>query len=206
MGYRSWRFLDASEPETHGDCITNAVSVSAHPDGYQSLAVTVSQGTNLYYGWGYNDNGQVGNGSGADQQITPAQLHFCNACSSCVQLGTSGIFTAQCTGTLTLYFNDEVGAFPNNFGSYTATVNGSATDVTVMATNDQGVPVGIVTNGGVYFFSASGLCGWDNNFTNQVADANGSTNSAAPVDCATLGASDCVCPAAQCFSLVGRIQ
>ncbi len=150
--------------------ISNAVLVSAHPDGKHSLAVTVNQGTNQYYGWGFSFDGQTGNGSGEDQ-YTPALLHFCDACTSCVQLGTGGVFTAQCTGTLKLYFNDALAAYGDNAGSYTETVNGLATNVTVMATNGHGVAVGIVTNGGMYSFSASGYCNNGPGF--QFVDANG---------------------------------
>jgi alpha-tubulin suppressor-like RCC1 family protein len=183
--------------------ISNAVLVSAHPRGQHSLAVTVNQGTNQYYGWGYNSDGQVGNGSGDDQD-TPAQLYFCDACTSCVQLGTSGVFTAQCTGTLRLYFNDGLGAFGNNSGAYTATVVNVATNVIVMGTNGQGAVAGVVTNGGVYQYTATGYCQWDPAQTN--VDANGDIqNSTTPVGCSGFAGSP-TCPKTQCFSLVGRIQ
>lgn len=188
--------------------ITNAVSVAAHPDGYHSLAVTVNQGTNLYYGWGKNDNGQVGNGSASGlDQYTPARLGFCEACSSCVPMGTGGVFMAQCSGTLKLYFNDQITAFNDNTGSFAVvfqSLGGLPTNVTVMATNDQGVAVGTVTNGGVYAYSASGICYW--NYLNLAlqADPNGNGTNGVPANCDNV--SESVCPAAQCFSLVGRIE
>ena len=134
--------------------ISDAVSVSANHDGHHSLAVTLNQGTNQYYGWGYDGYGQVGNGLQAyygyslpaQDQYTPAQLPFCDACASCVQLGSSGSFTAQCTGTLRLYFNDDY-EYEDNGGSYTVTVTGLVNNVTVAAIASNGVAVGIVSNG-----------------------------------------------------------
>ena len=185
--------------------ISNVVLVSAHPDGEHSLAVTVNQGTYQYYAWGANDRGQVGNGDATgDNQYTPVQLHFCDACTSCIQLGTGGVFTAQCTGTLKLYFNDGPEGFGNNLQSYTATVVGLATNVTVMATNGRGVAVGIVTNGGVYAYSASGQCGWDVSCSPCLADANGNDTNGVPWTCSS--ANPTTCPDLQCYSLVGRIQ
>ena len=182
--------------------ISNAVLVSTQPMSTHCLALTVNQGTNQYYGWGNNFGGAVGDGGGEDDQYTPAQLHFDDVCTTCVQLGTSGAFTAQYTGTLKLYFNDAITAYDNNSGSYTAMVNG--TNVTVLAANGEGVAVGIVTNGGVYGFSASGFCRWDPTLTN--VDANGVIqNGTSKVDCAVIGGV-AVCPNSQCFSLVGRIQ
>ncbi len=40
--------------------ISDAVLVSAHPDGYHVMVLTVDQGTNHYWGWGLNEEGQVG--------------------------------------------------------------------------------------------------------------------------------------------------
>jgi hypothetical protein len=190
--------------------ISNVVLVSAHPDGYHSLAATVDHGTNRYWGWGYNCNVQVGNGSG-ENQYSPALLHFCDACSSCVQLGTNGTFTAPCTGTLRLYFNDGFCAgygFLNNSGSYTATVYGvysPTTDLVVMATDDTGVTVGPVTKGSNYTFTATGYCQWSAN--SPLVDANGVPKTGgSPWDCSDVDRGITVCPSNQCYSLVGRIQ
>jgi len=78
------------------------------------------QKTNNYWGWGDNTYGQVGNaiynGVATNQvsQYSPAgPLQFCTRCQREVQLGTSGSFTAECNGTLYLYFNTD------NFGGYT---------------------------------------------------------------------------------------
>jgi alpha-tubulin suppressor-like RCC1 family protein len=185
--------------------ISNAVLVSAHPDGLHSLAVTVNQGTNQYYGWGYNYYGQVGNGSGETEQDTPAQLYFCNACSNCVQLGTGGVFTAQCTGVLRLYFNDSLGAFANNSGSYTATVVNVGTNIVVMGTNGQGAVAGVVTNGGVYQYTATGYCNWDDTDLGLQADPNGDDTNGMPWTCSGF-VGIATCPNTECFSLVGRIQ
>jgi len=183
--------------------ISNAVLVSAHPYGYHSLAVTVNQGTNQYYGWGDNSEGDVGDGGGEDEQYTPALLHFDDVCTTCVQLGTGGVFTAQYTGTLKLYFNDDIAAYDDNSGSYTATVNGLATNVTVMATNGQGVVVGTVTKGSNYTYSASGYCNNGPGF--PFVDANGIISNGTTTICENL-AGEGLCPTGVCFSLVGRIQ
>jgi len=198
--------------------ISNAVLVSAHSEGQHCLAVTVNQGTNQYYAWGANDEGEVGDGAADDDpvgvqsndnQITPTRLHFDDACTTCVQLGTSGTFTAQYTGTLRLYFNDTLGgAYYNNSGMYTAKVFAvgvtNATNVVVMANNGQGVSVGIVTKGSNYNYAASGYCKWDP--TKGFVDANGVfSNNNTSADCSGFSAVG-FCPNAQCFSLVGRIQ
>jgi hypothetical protein len=185
--------------------------------------MTVDQGTNHYWGWGDNSYGQIGmvgtvtNGGATNQvsQYTPAgPVQFCTRCQRCVQLGTSGILTAQCTGTLTLYFNGEIGQFENYSGSYTASVSGLVTNRLVPAyvpdLNSNGVSIGIavgtVTNGGTYSYSASGWC--TNNALGFLTDPDGRDPSNNLVDCSFsyLNKTNAVCPAAQCFSLVGKIQ
>jgi hypothetical protein len=175
------------------------------------------QTTNRYWGWGSNFSGAVGNGTnqnnsgGNNYQTTPAQVQFCTRCQREIQLGTNGTFTAQCNGTLYLYFNDEIGLFDDDAGSFTVTINGVTTNVVALDPSGYGigVAVGTVTNGGVYPFSAGGTCSW-NAFTcaNCVADANG--NSGTGVwDCSNfsfINKTNAVCPTAQCFSLVGKIQ
>ena len=208
--------------------ISNAVLVSAPRPGnctedsgcavgMHAVALTVDQGTNYYWCWGDNQYGQVGigtnctgscatNGTGI-YQYAPAQVQFCTRCQRNVQLGTSGILTAQCNGTLYLYFNDEIDEFGDNSGSYTVTFNGS--NVTVMATNNLGVVVGTVTNGGVYAYSASGSCLFHFNNPGTAVDPNGNGTNGAPWDCSDfsiINITNAVCPAAQCFSLVGKIQ
>ena len=162
--------------------ISNAVVVSAHPDGYHVLAVTVNGGTNQYYGWGDNFDGAVGDGGGEDDQPTPALLHFDDVCTTCVQLGTGGVFTAQYTGTLKLYFNDSIAGYDNNgTNTYTVTVDGLATNVIVMGSNGEGVAVGIVTKGSNYAYSASGYCSWDPAY--GPVDANGNFSNGTSADC-----------------------
>ena len=180
--------------------ISNAVLVGAAPGGNHSLAVTVNGGTNQYWGWGFNARGQVGNGSTADQ-YSPALLQFCTRCQRCVQLGTSGSFTAQCNGTMYLYFNDDQLAFDDNDGSYNVTFNGS--NVTVLATNYAGVAVGTVIKGSNYTFSASGLCFHDPQL--PATDANGNLTNGVSADCSSINITNTICPAAKCFSLVGKI-
>jgi alpha-tubulin suppressor-like RCC1 family protein len=183
--------------------ISNAVLVSAHPKGSHSLAMTVDGGTNRFWGWGYNVLGQVGNGA-TTNQYTPAPLQFCTRCQRCVQLGTNGVLTAQCNGTLKLYFNDDQLAFGDNSGSYTVSFDGLSTNVNVLANNANGVAVGIVTNGGVYSYSASGFCARNN--ANQLSDPDGLDPNSNQVACSSINITNTVCPTAKCFSLVGKIQ
>jgi hypothetical protein len=134
-------------------------------------------------------------------------MQFCTRCQREVQLGTNGSFQAQCNGTFYLYFNDEVGYFAQNSGSFTVSFDGLPTNVNLVAYDSTGygigVPVGVVTNGGVYHYSASGTCSW-NIFTctNCVVDANGN----GPGPSCVVNMTNAVCPTAKCYSLVGRIE
>jgi len=205
--------------------ISNAVLVSAsvmdnlgQPSAaYHSMAVTLDQGAYHYWGWGENDYGQVGNGTNgvSVNQYVPVPVQFCTRCDRTVQLGTSGSFTAHCTGTLVLYFNDDASDFPysyqDNSGSYTVTVNGVTTNVPAYAdyVSPFGVAVGTVTNGVSYTFSASGRCIHDINNPSTMSDANGNKTNGVPWDCSDfsiINKTNAVCPTAQCFSLVGKIQ
>jgi hypothetical protein len=182
------------------------------------MAMTVDQGTNYYWGWGDNEYGEVGNGtSGYDAnlnvsvQYVPVPVQFCTRCQRCVQLGTSGSFTAQCTGTLVLYFNDDESDYPtyyqDNSGSYTVMVNGVTTNVPAYADSDTppGVAVGTVTTGSNYVFSASGTC-FHTVSPLSGSDANGNETNGVPWNCSSINITNSICPAAKCFSLVGKIQ
>jgi hypothetical protein len=199
--------------------ISNAVLVSAQESyddfpslGHHSMAVTLDQGVYHYWAWGDNTYGEVGNGIVGDannaiitNQPTPVAVQFCTRCQRCVQLGTgggtNGVLTAQCNGTMYLYFNtDNFGAAG---GSYNVTFNGS--NVTVLGNGYAGVAVGPVTVGNTYTFSASGTCYWNAGDSNTVADANGN----GPWNCndfSVINKTNAVCPMWQCFSLVGKIQ
>ncbi len=196
--------------------------VAAGATGYHSFAMTVDGGTNHYWGWGDNYYGQVGNGTNSEIsntatiQYTPAQAQFCTRCQRCVQLGTSGILTSQCNGTLYLYFNGQILDFGGSTGSYTVTVN-NVTNMPVPATSGEnielgwpgnGVPFGTVTNGGIYPYTATGYCVYSG--TSAQTDPNGvDINSSNLVDCSNfnfINMTNAVCPARQCFSLVGKIQ
>jgi hypothetical protein len=204
--------------------ISNVVLVSASDDASQinkhSLAMTVDGGTNHYWAWGGNYFGQIGNAtnwgnSASYNQYSPVQPQFCTRCQRCAQLGTSGILTAQCSGPLYLYFNGEIGKFGDYSGSYTVTVNNVSNTVSAydggnwgVGTNPYGpgaagVSFGTVTAGGTYNFSATGYCFHDPLL--PPTDANGNpTNGTA--NCSSINIINAVCPARQCFSLVGRIQ
>lgn len=193
--------------------ISNAVLVSAHSSGEHSLAMTVDHGTNRYWGWGLNYSGQVGNGTNSYDpatstynQYTPASAQFCTRCQRCVQLGTNGSFTAQCTGTLVLYFNDAQGVYNDNSGSFAVTVDGfGATNVPASDPSgySTGVAIGTVIKGSNYTYSASGLCSHDPQL--PATDANGNPTNGM-VSCSSINRTNAICPAATCFSLVGKIQ
>jgi alpha-tubulin suppressor-like RCC1 family protein len=186
--------------------ISNAVLVSAHPSGSHSLAMTVDQGTNRYWAWGWNIVGEVGNGTSDNSVYAPAQLQFCTRCQRCVQLGTNGSFTAQCNGTLYLYFNDEIGLFYDNAGSFTVSVDGVTTNVPAYDSTGYGigVAVGTVTNGGTYPYSASGFCFHNGN--DPKTDADGNLTNGTSGSCSSINITNAICPVAKCFSLVGKIQ
>jgi alpha-tubulin suppressor-like RCC1 family protein len=205
-------------PSQFAFCTNYAGGSDGYLGGVHVMAMTLDpvdgsgKTTNNYWGWGDNSYGQVGNelnGGGSNQvsQYTPAgPLQFCTRCQREVQLGTSGSFTAECNGTLYLYFNtDNFGGYNTPGGSYSATVNGS--NVTVYGTNSLGVSVGAVTVGNVYTYSATGLCVYT--FVDNLADANGMDSiSGSNVACSfgTINMTNSICPLDQCFSLVGKIQ
>jgi hypothetical protein len=148
-------------------------------------------------------------------QYTPAgPLQFCTRCERCVQLGTGGVFTAQCNGTLYLYFNGDLtnsgASFQDYGGSYAVSLTGAGLTnllVTVWGTNYQGIAVGTVTNGGIYSCIATGYCV---TLTGLQTDPNGvikgTTNRVDCSDLTIINKTDAVCPMWQCFSLVGKIQ
>lgn len=204
-----------------GSFCSNYVDSMGNQYGYEggvhALAMTLDPVdgsglmTNHYYGWGDDSFGEVGNdvNGGATNlviQTSPAgPLQFCSRCQREVQLGTEGTFTAQCNGTLYLYFNtDDFGDYAS--GSYTASVVSLTNNVTVWATNSTGVAVGTVTVGNVYTFTASGQCVYDAELDR--CDANGKDISTSNfVACATyMNVTNSICPTLQCFSLVGKIQ
>jgi hypothetical protein len=166
--------------------------------------------------WGQVGNGTdyVNNVSGDNNVYTPTSLQFCTRCQRCVELGsggpTSGILTAQCNGTLYLYFNGEIGKFANYSGSYTATINGVTTNVPAHDIYGYGigVAVGTVTIGNVYTYSASGYC--TNTVAGVLTDPDGRDSITSNlVNCSNLAVinkTNAVCPMWQCFSLVGKIQ
>jgi hypothetical protein len=193
--------------------ISNVVLVSANPNGYHSLAMTVDGGTNRYWGWGDNYYGEVGNGTnytnsgGSNDQSTPAgPVQFCTRCQRCVQLGTGGVFAAQCNGTLYLYFNAQQGQFGSNGTNFYTVTFPSLTNgnIVVMGANYSGVPVGTVTNGGTYSYTATGFCQRD--VYGDLADPNGNAPSGGQIGCSSIDVTNAICPACRCFSLVGKIQ
>jgi hypothetical protein len=187
-----------------------------------------ASGTNLFWDFGDNTFGEMGitptvgignttsnlNSCGSEEFVSiPTNVQFCTRCQREVQLGTNGSFTAQCNGTLYLYFNTAFSNFVSSFtsGAYTATVANLTNNVVVMGTNYAGIAVGTVTNGGVYSYSATGACVYDRR--DDLADANGvdlvTTNQVICVptyDNNYFNQINSVCPSLKCFSLVGRIQ
>jgi alpha-tubulin suppressor-like RCC1 family protein len=192
--------------------LSNVVQVSANEDGTHCLAVTIDQGVYHYWAWGDSAFGQVGNGATTNQYSPAGPLQFCTRCQRHVQLGTNGTLHAQCNGTLYLYFNDEIGQFGDNAGSYTVAVNNVTN--TVPAFDPSGLGIGIafgpVTNGGNYHYSASGFCNRNApGGSSYETDANGYDHSTNAVDCSSflnINITNAVCPTAKCFSLVGKIQ
>lgn len=201
---------------------TNSVgNTYEYEGGVHALAMTLDpvdgsgQMTNHYWGWGDNSFGEVGNDvSGVATnvviQTSPAgPLQFCTRCQREVQLGTGGVFTAQCNGTLYLYFNGEIGDFADYSGSYTATVNGVTTNVPAYDATRYGIgiAVGTVTVGNVYTYTASGYCVYDSQNHQATPDGRNSVSNNL-VDCSfsLLNITNSVCPTLQCFSLVGKIQ
>ena len=177
--------------------------------GVHSLVMTVDQGTNHYWGFGDNSYGQIGNASGGggtnqlSQYMPAGPVQFCTRCQRTVQLGTNGTFTAQCNGTLYLYFNTD--NFNACTGQYNVTFGSLATNVP--ASVSSGVAVGSVTIGSNYIFNASGFCTYDSQ--GDQANPNGiNPVTSNQVDCsfANLNITNAPCPTAQCFSLVGKIQ
>jgi Regulator of chromosome condensation (RCC1) repeat len=197
-----------------GDSLDAVVTTNrGYRGGVHSLVMTVDGGTNHYWGWGDNTYGQIGNvtnGGGTNQirQYTPAgPLQFCTRCQREVQLGTSGSFTAQCNGTLYLYFNTDDFGDSYVTGSFNATVVNLTNNVTVWATNYAGVAFGTLTVGNVYSYTASGYCVYDSQ--GHQSDPNGIDRvSSNLVNCSfvLLNITNAVCPSDQCFSLVGKIQ
>jgi alpha-tubulin suppressor-like RCC1 family protein len=204
--------------------ISNVALVSANPNGYHSMAMTVDGGTNHYWAWGDNSYGQIGTGTngGTTNQVsqdTPTgPLQFCTRCQREVQLGTNGTFTAHCSGTLYLYFNTDIFNYgvPGGGGSYSATILGSnsaviCSNVPVLATNYQGIAVGSVTIGNVYTFTASGDCVYDTGLNYEVNPSGIDPRTSDHVDCSTssvyyVNMTNSICPSLQCYSLVGKIQ
>jgi len=201
---------------------------SGDPGGRHVLAMTLDGGTNHYVSWGDSDDGQTGTGlsgygtngqptntnGNAASQYVPTQLQFCTRCQREVQLGTGGVFTAQCNGMLYLYFNGEIGQFNNYSGSYTVTVNSVTTNVPAFDNTGYGIGIaaGTVTVGNVYTYTASGFCEY-NTILEYQSDADGTDSTTSNlVDCSSapannyLNKTNTICPWLRCFSLVGKIQ
>jgi hypothetical protein len=201
--------------------ISNAVVVAANPNGYTSLAETIVHGTNMFWGWGNDNDSEIGNGTTVSEQDPPSEVQFSNPTNecSCYQFGTTGAFTAYSTGTLYLFFNDD--DFGDDEGAYTATVYQASSglvvgtsNVVVVASNSVGIAVGPVTNGVTYSFSANGYCSWTTpgNCTatpDCSTDPNGNHSNGEPANCVAAGWNQtgaAICPLAHCFSLVGKIE
>ncbi len=138
---------------------------------------------------------------------TPEEVQLC---SDYIQLGTSNVFTAQCTGTLLLFFNDDYP--PDDAGTYTVVVSPLiSTSVVVQAINSLGTVVGTVSNGVTYTCTASGFCsrggGTCSPYPDCYTDPNGNARNGSMVGCAGGRGVPCntPCPLDICYSLVGKI-
>ena len=201
------QLTNATEVAGISDAVSVAASFASSNEGYYTLAATFNQGTNQYWAWGQDDEGQIGNGTNVDAVYTPygpLPFTYYNECGPCIQLGTNGTFVAPASGTLFLFFNDDV--FGDDSESYTVSISNVCTNVTVWAINSVGVAVGTVSNSVTYSYSASGLCDRGND---HYTNANGDDSiTQMPVNCLGAGwqASEAPCPDAQCYSLVGKVE
>jgi alpha-tubulin suppressor-like RCC1 family protein len=192
--------------------ISNVVQVGAsfsdNEESYFALAATLNDGTNQYFAWGNDDNGQIGNGTNVEAVYTPygpLPFIYYNACAACIQLGTNGSFKAQATGTLFLYFNDQHGLFGDNALGFTVTITNVVSGLFVPATSESGVLAGSVSNGVIYYYVASGIAS-NCNSGGCAENASGvSTITEEPVGCPPY-MSEFICPSLQCYSLVGKIE
>jgi len=203
--------------------ISNVVAVSAasgdpssQDSGAESHVVAMTlepidgtgQTINRFWGWGANYSGEVGAATNANVLYSPTNMQFCTRCQRCIQLGTGGSFTAQCNGSLYLYFNLDQKQSYNAAGSYTALVNGVQFAVPGNNNNASGTFVGPVTNGQVCTYSATGTCYWSRGDLTTASDPNGNGTNGTwnCFDFNIVNKTNTVCPMWQCFSLVGKIQ
>jgi len=184
--------------------ISNVVQVAASPTGPHGMSLALDHGTNYVWGWGYDNNGEVGTTNGEAYAgfwyvDTPQMLQFC----SCVQLGTSNVFTAPCTGTLVLFFNDDDFGDDTD-GFYTVSITGITNNATVLSGDSAGVAVGTVSNGVSYTCTASGFC---DRGDDHLTDPDGDNVEGFLVGCNGGGGHTCQtpCPGSICYSLVGKI-
>lgn len=124
----------------------------------------------------------------------------CPVCESGIQLGVSGSFVAPCSGRLMLAFNDIVGGFGNNVGSYAVTIDG--TPYTVPAAASGGVPGPLVTSGATVTYSATGICEYGDTCA---FDADGTLQPGSPGGCNHGTFPGSLCDGLVSFSLVGWV-
>lgn len=121
---------------------------------------------------------------------------------SCIQLGSTGTFVAATSGTLTLYYNDDI--FEDNSGSWNVCITPVAQAcVTVPATAAGGVSFGNVVAGQTYSYQATGAVGF--NFDGCQSDPDGNIV-AGP--CGPIMSADgsFTCPGLKGVSLVGKVN
>ena len=100
-----------------------------------------------------------------------------------------------------LYYDDDQN-YSDNGGSFIVSISTLTNNVTVWATNGDGVAVGTVTNGVTYTYFATGSCSYNTNATDSYFGPDGGGSDV----CIHFYMGNAVCPNGECFSLVGKIR
>jgi uncharacterized repeat protein (TIGR03803 family) len=123
----------------------------------------------------------------------------------CIQLGSSGIFIAPTSGTLTLYLNDDI--YTDNGGSWNVCITPTQqvwVCTTVPGTTPAGSTITNVIAGHAYMFQSSGSIAFNTDGCFSNPDGNMMTSLCAPV-IAGPGVGF-ICEGIQSLSLVGKIN
>ncbi|HXI82911.1 MAG TPA: hypothetical protein VNL17_02335 [Verrucomicrobiae bacterium] len=119
----------------------------------------------------------------------------------CIQLGTSGQFSAPASGPLTLYFNDS--NYGDNSGSWSVCITPvQQACANLPASASGGVPFGNVVAGQPYGYQASGKAGFNLDGCQSDPDGNIVAGACAPA----IADDSFTCPGLKAFSLVGKVN